>query len=164
MLLVDIRYCSLKDLNDIYSIEMAAYEYPWPYEIFEADLKRKIGKIFYIGAWWGNKLCGFGTCRREKRKLKIMNLAVHPDFRRNKIGSQLLLAMGELGESLGCKRALLEVRVTNHPARLLYEQFGFKPIRLLLRYYQDGEDAYLMESPLPFQIVLPKDNAEPRSE
>jgi len=58
----------------------------------------------------------------------------------------------------------LEVRVTNHPARLLYEQFGFKPIRLLLRYYQDGEDAYLMESPLPFQIVLPKDNAEPRSE
>ena len=52
MLLVDIRYCSLKDLNDIYSIEMAAYEYPWPYEIFEADLKRKIGKIFYIGAWW----------------------------------------------------------------------------------------------------------------
>ena len=93
-----------------------------------------------------------------------MNLAVHPDFRRNKIGSQLLLAMGELGVSLGCKRALLEVRVTNHPARLLYEQFGFKPIRLLSRYYQDGEDALLDGIAVALSDRIAKDNAEPRSE
>jgi len=82
-----------------------------------------------------------------------MNLAVHPDFRRNKIGTQLLIAMGEIGIRLGCKRATLEVRITNYAAQLLYEELGFRRIKVIPHYYEDSEDAFLMESPLPFPAI-----------
>jgi len=153
MLLVDIDFCSLADLDDIYAIEEAAHKHPWPYEIIESDLRHKTGQIFYIGARWNGVLCGFGACRREKSSLKIMNLAVHPDFRRNKIGTQLLIAMGEIGIRLGCKRATLEVRITNYAAQLLYEELGFRRIKVIPHYYEDSEDAFLMESPLPFPAI-----------
>jgi len=153
MLLVDIDFCSLADLDDIYAVEEAAHRHPWPYEIIESDLRHKAGQIFYICARWNGVLCGFGACRREKSSLKIMNLAVHPDFRRNKIGTQLLVAMGEIGIRLGCKRATLEVRITNYAAQLLYEELGFRRIKVIPHYYEDSEDAFLMESPLPFPAI-----------
>jgi len=56
MLLVDIDFCSLADLDDIYAIEEAAHGHPWPYEIIESDLRHKTGQIFYIGARW-NGFC-----------------------------------------------------------------------------------------------------------
>lgn len=89
-----------------------------------------------------------------------MNLAVLPEFRRHKVASQLLLAMGEVGLELACKKILLEVRVTNRPAITLYEQFGFKKLRVLSRYYEDGEDAYLMTSPLPFPGVKAEESVD----
>ena len=160
MLLVDIEFCDFHDLDDIYSIEKEAHPNPWPYDVFETDLKYRGDRIFYLGARWRGKLCGFGVCRREGKALKIMNLAVLPEFRRHKVASQLLLALGEVGLELTCRKALLEVRVTNRPAITLYEQFGFKKLRILSRYYEDGEDAYLMASPLPFPGVKAEESVD----
>ena len=42
-------------------------------------------------------------------------------------------------------QATIEVRLSNLPARRLYEKYGFRPVGLRPRYYSDnGEDALIM--------------------
>jgi len=48
----------------------------------------------------------------------------------------------------GVGRVKLEVRETNDTAKRLYERFGFEIHRRLPRYYDDGEDAFVMVCPL----------------
>jgi [ribosomal protein S18]-alanine N-acetyltransferase len=57
----------------------------------------------------------------------------------------LLLAFLDLASERGAHEATLEVRLSNLPARRLYEKFGFRPVGLRPRYYSDnGEDALIM--------------------
>jgi [ribosomal protein S18]-alanine N-acetyltransferase len=40
------------------------------------------------------------------------------------------------------------VRQTNAPARAFYEKFGFRKVRIVRNYYEDGEDGLLMTKDL----------------
>ena len=45
----------------------------------------------------------------------------------------------------GSRNLTLEVRVSNHGAQALYQQFGFKPAGIRKNYYQEtNEDALVM--------------------
>ncbi len=44
----------------------------------------------------------------------------------------------------GCELFTLEVRVSNTPAKTLYENHGFTEIHRSKHYYSDGEDALVM--------------------
>ena len=75
----------------------------------------------------------------------ITTFAVHPAWRRQHIGERLLLAFLDLAIDRGAREATLEVRLSNLPARRLYEKFGFRPVGLRPRYYSDdNEDALIM--------------------
>ena len=68
-----------------------------------------------------------------------------PAWRRQHIGERLLLALLDLAVERGAHEATLEVRLSNLPARRLYEKFGFRPVGLRPRYYSDNnEDALIM--------------------
>src|SRR5204863_3196741 len=75
----------------------------------------------------------------------IITFAVDPAWRRQRIGERLLLALVDLARDAGAHEATLEVRLSNLPARRLYEKFGFRPVGLRPHYYSDnGEDALIM--------------------
>ena len=75
----------------------------------------------------------------------ITTFAVHPDWRRRRIGERLLLAFLDLAVDRDAREATLEVRLSNLPARKLYEKYGFRPVGLRPRYYSDDhEDALIM--------------------
>src|SRR4029079_1787774 len=75
----------------------------------------------------------------------ITTFAVHPSWRRQRIGERLLLAFLDLAIGRGAHEATLEVRLSNLPARRLYEKYGFRPVGLRPRYYSDdNEDALIM--------------------
>jgi len=57
--------------------------------------------------------------------------------------SRLMLALVDRALFLGVRHLTLEVRVSNKPAQLLYERFGFAPVGMRKNYYQD-EDALVM--------------------
>ena len=75
----------------------------------------------------------------------MMNIAVHPDFRRKGVARGLILALiGEL-KKRGSRCLTLEVRASNDPARALYESLGFAHVGTRRNYYQNPkEDALIL--------------------
>lgn len=79
----------------------------------------------------------------------IQTLAVAPDFRRQGIAREILLALLSEASSRGVSEVFLEVRADNQPARALYESEGFREIARRPGYYQPGSvDAVVMKKKL----------------
>ena len=72
-------------------------------------------------------------------------MAVAPSHRRQGLGKKLLQALEDYAKENQAERTLLEVREGNTPARTLYEAWGFKAFGVRKNYYEDGENAVVME-------------------
>lgn len=71
----------------------------------------------------------------------IAMLVVKKEYRKLKIGSQLvILAVKAMRESKA-EEVVLETEVTNKPALKLYENLGFLRDKRFFRYYLNGLDA-----------------------
>lgn len=75
----------------------------------------------------------------------VLNVAVHPDFRRSGIGEALMAEAVNEARARKAQLMILEVRRSNIEARKLYRKFGFEERRLRRNYYGPGEDALVME-------------------
>jgi ribosomal-protein-alanine N-acetyltransferase len=70
---------------------------------------------------------------------------VTPEWRGQKIGERLLIAMLGEGVARGATRATLEVRKSNEAAHRLYAKYGFVRAAVRKRYYPDNhEDADIL--------------------
>ena len=75
----------------------------------------------------------------------ITNIAVHPDFRRQGIGEQMMRFAFKKARELGATKMTLEVRLSNHGAQALYRKLGFQDRGIRKGYYSDtNEDAIIM--------------------
>ncbi len=82
----------------------------------------------------GGLVAGFVVSRRvADKEREVLNIAVHPDFRRLRIATELLRS--EMKRFPGA--LFLEVRESNAPARRLYERLGFEPVGSRPGYYDD---------------------------
>jgi ribosomal protein S18 acetylase RimI-like enzyme len=70
---------------------------------------------------------GFSTFR-ARPLINIHDLAVVPGRRGGGVGRALLTAAEHYARAAGCCKLTLEVQDDNHPARLLYERFGFRDV------------------------------------
>ena len=76
------------------------------------------------------RIAGFVVSRRvAEKEREILNIAVHPDFRRLHIATELLRA--EISRCPGAH--FLEVRESNAAARRLYERLGFQAVGIAPR-------------------------------
>ena len=75
----------------------------------------------------------------------MMNVAVHPDFRRRGIAESLVNALVEDLQKQESHSLTLEVRASNEAAQKLYEKLGFMQVGLRKNYYRNPkEDAYIL--------------------
>ena len=134
----------IEDLPEVHAIERASFDAPWPPEAYRNDLEtNRLAQ--YLVARVGDEIAAYGGMWLMVDEGHIITFAVHPDWRRQHIGERLLLAFLDLAADRGAHEATLEVRLSNLPARRLYEKFGFRPVGLRPRYYSDnGEDALIM--------------------
>jgi [ribosomal protein S18]-alanine N-acetyltransferase len=79
---------------------------------------------------------------------EILTLAVCPVQRRRGLASALLRAAMDHAITLGAVTMFLEVAVTNHAARALYQAHGFAEAGLRRHYYSDGTNALILRSTL----------------
>ncbi|MFO7724540.1 MAG: GNAT family N-acetyltransferase [Oceanipulchritudo sp.] len=72
---------------------------------------------------------GFSTFA-AKPLLNLHDVAVHPDFRGNGIGTALFKEAEVVARKRGCCKLTLEVLEGNEGARKLYQRLGFRPYSL----------------------------------
>lgn len=89
-----------------------------------------------------------GQQSRSRQHVAYIGMAVHDDYHRQGVGSQLLQAVIDIADNwLNLKRIELSVFVDNAPALHLYEKFGFVIEGTLKKYaFRAGNyvDAYTM--------------------
>jgi ribosomal-protein-alanine N-acetyltransferase len=142
---VDFRRLELRDLNAIDKIERASYPTPWSRSMFAGELAKP--SSISLGAFEpeSGELLGYLIISRYVDAWHVMNLAVTPRRRRERIASSLLDRLFELTSGKGRRGYTLEVRVSNDVAIKLYEQAGFKARGIRRGYYTDNrEDALIM--------------------
>ena len=83
-----------------------------------------------------------GDIRDHQKVSWIATIGVLPEYRGRGLGSQLLEACEKLLPSTSIK---LCVRISNESAIRMYRKFGYNVANTWQRYYQDGEDALVME-------------------
>ena len=75
----------------------------------------------------------------------MMNVAVHPDYRRRGIGERLITELISQLKGMGNECLTLEVRASNHGAIALYEKLGFTEVGRRKNYYRNPrEDALIL--------------------
>jgi ribosomal-protein-alanine N-acetyltransferase len=140
-----------RDLDDVLAIEQESFSEPWTRGMFEAEL---MGNPFgrFLGAFChsemppAKRLLGYICYWVVFDELRLMNLAVQPDHRRQGIASHLVRHAVEEGITQGTIRALLEVRAGNRLAQKLYQTLGFQQYGRRRSYYTNpDEDAILMQ-------------------
>ena len=93
----------------------------------------------------GDRVAGYVGSQSVLGESDMMNVAVHPDYRRRGIAEQLCLALVEALKEKGNYCLTLEVRSSNEPAKALYEKLGFLQVGLRKNYYRNPkEDACIL--------------------
>jgi ribosomal-protein-alanine N-acetyltransferase len=134
-----------RDLPEILAIEQASFPVPWTHENFLHELERNPFACNRVVRLRHGGVAGYASAWMVDSEVRINNLAIHKDFRGLGYGEALLGSLLELGRSLGCIRATLEVRPSNTPAIRLYLKMGFREVGRRKGYYSDThEDALVM--------------------
>jgi [ribosomal protein S18]-alanine N-acetyltransferase len=134
----------IDDLDAVHAIERASFSVPWPDEAYRNELLSN-RLATYVVARAGDDIVGFGGLWVMVDEAHITTFAVDPRWRRRGVGEWMLLGLLDRAVERHAREATLEVRLSNMPARRLYEKYGFRPVGIRPRYYSDnGEDALIM--------------------
>jgi [ribosomal protein S18]-alanine N-acetyltransferase len=141
---VHIRWMIRRDMPEVLAIEHASFDFPWCEEEFLRVLRQRncIGMVAELG----EQVVGFMIYELHKNKLLVLDLATHPDFRRQGVGQQMVAKLvGKLSSHRRTK-IVLHVRETNLAGQLFYRHQGFRALEVVRDHYGDtGEDAYLLQ-------------------
>ncbi|MDQ3690121.1 MAG: ribosomal protein S18-alanine N-acetyltransferase [Chloroflexota bacterium] len=141
---VVIERMSLADVAAVHEIERLSFSTPWPAYAFEQELKGN-RLAHYLVARAAHRVVGFAGLWMMVDEAHVTTFGIHPQWRRQSIGRQLLLKVSELAIDLGARRMTLEVRESNAGAQAMYHAFGFEVVGRRRAYYSDdGEDALVM--------------------
>jgi ribosomal-protein-alanine N-acetyltransferase len=139
---INLRSLTASDIPQILEIENQSFSEPWSRDGFRDLLANP--SFNEMGAFIGPNLVGYIFFYCVMDELHVMNIAVHPKFRKQGLGEKLLNHVHEFGKKHEIKFAYLEVRQTNDSAQKLYEKLGYRKQGRRIGYYSNQEDAFLM--------------------
>lgn len=143
-----VERCSWRSLGAAYRLHRDCFPYPYP-------IWRMIGyrwspdsRVFIVrdrGQVVGYLIATITQHLRPPRRVgEIISLAVRREWRRQGVGTDLLLAALDFFSGRDLQEIYLQVAVGNEEAQAVYRRLGFAITERLPSYYIDGEDAYLM--------------------
>ena len=128
----------------IAALETQCFSDPWSESAIAPELQNPLSLWLAAEASDGT-LLGYVGSQRVPPEADMMNIAVAPAARRQGIAESLVLALIRALDECGVTSLTLEVRVSNLPARTLYEKLGFAAVGLRKNYYfHPKEDACIL--------------------
>ena len=127
----------------IAELEKLCFNDPWSENSIASELNNRLS--CWLVALDGDSVVGYVGSQTVLGETDMMNIAVHPDYRRQGIAENLVSTLVEALREKGNHSLMLEVRVSNKPARTLYEKLGFQQVGLRKNYYRNPkEDACIL--------------------
>ena len=140
-----IQYVSFDEshVTPIAELEKLCFSDPWSENSIRYELTNPLS--FWLVAVEDGRVAGYVGSQSVLDEADMMNIAVHPDFRRRGVAQSLVegLVAGLKAKNVRC--LTLEVRASNDPAISLYQKLGFSQVGRRPNYYRNPkEDALIL--------------------
>ena len=141
--MIKIELMTADHVTQIAELEKICFNDPWSEKSISSELENRLA--LWLVALDGERVAGYVGSQSVLGETDMMNIAVHPDYRRQGIAENLVVSLVGALKEKGNHSLMLEVRVSNEPARTLYEKLGFIQVGLRKNYYRNPkEDACIL--------------------
>ena len=124
-------------------LETLCFRDPWSERSIASELENKLA--LWLVALDGDTLAGYIGSQTVIDETDMMNVAVHPSYRRKGIAGELVNALVDALKMRQSHSLTLEVRASNDPAIGLYQKLGFAQVGRRPNYYRNPkEDALIL--------------------
>lgn len=140
-----IQYLPMNEghVPQVAALEKLCFRDPWSENSIAYELTNPLS--FWLVAEAAGQVLGYVGSQTVLDEADMMNIAVHPDARRQGIAGQLVTELIAALCQKGVRSLTLEVRVSNSPAISLYEKLGFIQAGRRPNYYRNPkEDAWIL--------------------
>jgi ribosomal-protein-alanine N-acetyltransferase len=143
---VTIQKMDVKDLDEVLTIETSASSNAWSKNMFTGEMGNPFSCCFVMKMEVGSKqpIIGFVCFRNVAEESELLNIAVHPRYRRSGVGRKLMEFYIDFSSKQGAKAFYLEVHSSNWSAIHLYQCFSYQSAGMRKRFYQSKFDALVM--------------------
>ena len=130
-------------VSSVAELEKVCFSAPWSENSVASELNNPLA--LWLVAVENDRLAGYIGSQSVEGEADVMNVAVHPDFRRRGIAEELCRQLVSVLNERDVHSLTLEVRASNAPAIALYEKLGFTLVGCRPNYYRHPkEDALIM--------------------
>ena len=127
----------------IAELEKLCFNDPWSEKSIASELNNRLS--CWLVALDGENVIGYVGSQTVIGETDMMNIAVHPDYRKQGVGTALITGLIEALEKKGSHSLMLEVRCSNTTAISVYHNLGFSEVGRRRNYYRNPkEDALIM--------------------
>ena len=126
----------------IAELEKFCFNDPWSEKSIASELNNRLS--CWLVALDGDSVVGYVGSQTVLGETDMMNIAVHPDYRKQGIATDLIQSLIDALSKQGSHSLMLEVRQTNEPAKRLYESLGFETVGIRKNYYRNPRENALI--------------------
>ena len=138
-----VREMVKEDLDEIVYIESSLYKDKWNKEAYLRDIESEIAFNYVLEH--DGVILGYYGFWVMFDNIDITKVSIRKELQGKGLSKILMEDMLKRISNSDINTITLEVRVSNAPAIGLYEKFGFKKISVRKNYYENIEDAYVMQ-------------------
>lgn len=124
-------------------LEKLCFADPWSESSITSELNNPLS--LWLVAEEDGCVLGYIGSQTVMGEADMMNVAVHPEYRRRGIAQALVNGLIDALRCNDVTSLTLEVRATNEPAKRMYEKLGFQQVGVRKNYYRHPrEDALIL--------------------
>lgn len=124
-------------IPEVAQIERSCFPDPWSEEALELLLEDRCAGLV---ATVDGRVAAYGGMMIVLDEAHVLNIATHPDFRRQGLARAVIEALEALAAERGASYLYLEVREKNSAARALYNSVGWRAVGLRKNFYSHPID------------------------
>lgn len=140
--MIELQVMTDAHVAQVAQLEKLCFSDPWSENSVASELNNPLS--LWLVALDDATVAGYIGSQSVQGEADMMNIAVHPDYRRKGIARLLVTELVAALAKKGVHSLALEVRASNAPAIALYEQLGFIQVGLRPNYYRNPKENALI--------------------
>lgn len=140
MIITKMMECHVPQIAEL---EKLCFNDPWSQNSIASEVNNKLS--LWLVAVENEQVVGYVGSQTVLGETDMMNIAVHPEYRKKGIATALITQLISTLAQQGSHSLMLEVRASNDPAISVYKSLGFVEVGRRRNYYRNPrEDALIL--------------------